>query len=137
MCDACTCVASQIQRKGGEPGMNKSQSTPRVWELLDEISKELKEIQGEVSNGNSKLGGVLDDLLMKTEEAKNEIVEGKTSYISLMSYVRMFADLIEIISKLQGMLFYKTRCFLAAFNRERYVNDSWKEHKVIQNNCWA
>lgn len=109
--------------------------SPRVWELLDEISKELKEIQDEVSKGNSKLGGVLDDLLIKTEEAKNEIVEGKTSYISLISFVRMFAELIEIIGKLQGMLFYKIRCFLTALNRER--NDSWKEHKVIQNNCWA
>ncbi len=117
--------------------MVNNQVSPRVWELLDEISKELKEIQGKDSKGNSKLGGVLDGLLMKTEEAKNEIVEGKTSHISLMSYVGMFADLIEIISKLQGMLFYKIRCILAALNREKFVNDSWKEHKVIQNNCWA
>ena len=117
--------------------MIKNQVSPRVWELLDEISKELKEIQVEVSKSNSKLGGVLDDLLIKTEEAKKEIVEGKTSYISLISFVRMFAELIEIIGKLQGMLFYKIRCFLAVLNREGSVNDSWKEHKVIQDNCWA
>ena len=112
-------------------------NTPRVRELLDEISKELKKLQAEISKGNSKLWGVFDDLLLKIEDAKNELADGKTSQKSLMSFIRMAAELVELIVRIQNTLFYKTRCFLAVFNRKRDVNDYWKEHKVIQNNCWA
>lgn len=109
----------------------------RVRELLDEIAECIKKMQAEISKGNSKLGGVLDTLLLKTEEAKSELAERKTSPKALMSFVKMFADLIEIIVKIQDTLFYKIRCYLAAFNMKRDVDDHWKEHKVIQDYCWA
>ena len=117
--------------------MPKSQGTPRVRELLDEMTEVLYNMKAEASEGNSKLGGVLDSLLVMLEEAREELDKGKATDTSLMSFVRLAADLVEIIGKIQDTLFYTVCCLAAAIHRKRAANDCWEKYKAIQNYGWA
>lgn len=117
--------------------MRETQGTPRVLELLEEMAHVLRDIKANDSEINSKIGGVLDALLMKIEEAQHELARGNSSLEKLMPLVSMVANLIEVIARLKDTLFYTICCFVAALYRQREAHGYWQKHKIISHHCRA
>jgi len=90
--------------------MNKSDQI-RVQRLLNEVIVQLEEMQ-KTFNRNHKLGSVIDEVIWKINNAKEEFNSFYASG-SIGDIIKILAYLIEIIKNLSTTLIYKFICLRA------------------------